>query len=317
MDWIKKNYDQAALGACALLLCALSAFLIFQVMAFQHVFDDLKNPSSISRNVAPVDASTLAKARQALDNPAQWTPPPKGSLFVSDPYIVFNGQLVDPKTTPIQFHPPVPNQWFFDHGIDPLEPTALEDDPDGDGFSNQDEFTWKTDPQDPKSHPAYWTKLRLARFIKIPFRLKFAAYDADSFQINTLDVKQPSQFLHIGDDIAGTKFKILSFDKKSHTDPNGVLIDDSELLIQNTETSEKLTLILDKVIDSPDSYGLFKYLWKGNIDLQVKKNKTFSVTPETDVQYKLVDINEAEALIQNAKTGEKIKIAPGGAEKAP
>jgi len=321
MEWIKKNYDQFSMFCFAALLCAVAIFLILQVLAFYDIFARISGQVTINRTIPPSNASALEAAKQEALNPPVWNNY-DGSLFVSAPYILYrvNGQirLVNPQITLYVFHPPIPNKWFYDHHLDPLDPKALEDDPSDDGFSNIDKWTWdKTmDPTDPNAHPPYWTKLRLVRFIQIPFRLKFEAYDGDTYQINTIDVRQPSQFLTKGDQIVGTKFKIVGFEKKTHTDANGIDHDDSELTIQNLETKQKLVLILSKTMDSPDSYGLFEYLWKGDINIQVKKDKTFSLKPEADVQYKLVDINRSFALIQNLKTGENIKVTPAGAANA-
>ena len=46
----------------------------------------------------------------------------------------------------------LPDGWETDHRLDPLTNDAA-DDPDGDGFSNAEEFAAGTDPQDPASHP--------------------------------------------------------------------------------------------------------------------------------------------------------------------
>ncbi len=321
MEWLKKNYDQFVLLCFAALLCGVATFLIFNAMAFHDIFARISGQVQINRNIPPSDAAALATAKQAVQNPRVWNRfDGAGSLLVSEPYILYRVNHVirpmNPEVTLHMFHPPIPNKWFYDNHIDPLDPNALEDDPSGDGFSNLEKWNWKCDPLNPESHPPYWTKLRLLRFIKIPFRLKFEAYDGAEFQINTIDLRQPSQFLHVSDQITGTKFKIIGFDKKTHTDANGVEVDDSELTIQNLETKEKLALILNKVIDSPDSYALFLYTWKGNAKIQVKKDKTFSVAPENDVQYKLVDIDVTRALIQSVKTGEKVTVTQGTAEKA-
>ncbi len=48
---------------------------------------------------------------------------------------------------------------------------AKELDPDGDHFTNLEEFLAGTDPTDPKSIPAYFTKLRLVKFDPVPFCL--------------------------------------------------------------------------------------------------------------------------------------------------
>jgi hypothetical protein len=198
---------------------------------------------------------------------------------------------------------------------------VLNEDPDGDGFTNLDE--WKglkgdgsdsTDPQDKNSHPPYWSKLRLVQYIKQPFRLQFNAYDGDpkkpetmSFQINTVDVQQPSQFVKIGDTIQGTKFKVIGFEAKSIPNPaTGSNTDVSELTVQNNETSDKVALVLDTIVDSPDSYALFDYLW-ANKEFEVKKGKEFVLLPEATLRYKLIDITEDEALIQTP-TGQQVRI---------
>jgi hypothetical protein len=51
--------------------------------------------------------------------------------------------------------------------------------PDGDGFPNEDEWLYKTDPNVKESQPEFYTLLFLNRWIKVRFRLKFQAYDGD------------------------------------------------------------------------------------------------------------------------------------------
>jgi len=323
MDWIKRNYDQFILGFVALILVVLSGFLINSAIGFHDTFASIQNPVVHNNKIPPIDTSSLERAADALQNPGKWdTKADGGSLFVSRPYLAVNGNLIDPldpQAPPL--HPPVPNKWFLDHKLDILDPNILSQDPDGDGFSNLDE--WKnlkgdgsdaTDPQDPKSHPPYYTKLRLAQYIKQPFRLLFNAYDGDpkkpetlNFQINTVDVRQPSQFVKIGDPIAGTKFKVVSFSYKTVPNPNtGITTDVSELTVQNGETGDNVVLVLEKIVDSPDSYALFRYLWN-NTQFQVKKDKEFALLPETNLRYKLIDIKEDEALIQTP-TGQQVKV---------
>ena len=204
----------------------------------------------------------------------------------------------------------VPNDWLIKNHLDNLDPDVATEDPDGDGFTNLDEYKGNTDPNDKNSHPPYTTKLFLAQYIQVPFRLIFRGQpDDDTFQIDTVDVNQPTQILKMGEQIQGTKFKIVKFEEKTHTDANGIDHDDSELTVQNIETRRQGDPdSSEKEANSPDSYAKFKYLWKGNLDITVKKDATFSLKPETDVIYKLVDINEKEATIQNLKTKEEIKI---------
>jgi hypothetical protein len=322
MDWIKRNYDQFILALVALVLLVLSAYLINKAVGFQEAFAGIRGEVVHHNEIPPVDMSALEQAGAAVQSPGRWDlKADQGSMFVSIPYIVLDGSLNDPRTSTVPLHPPVPNRWIIDHGLDILDNNVLNEDPDGDGFTNLDE--WKnikgdgsdsTDPQDPKSHPPYYTKLRLIRYIKESFRLLFNAYDGDvkkpdslTFQINTVDVRQPSQFLKVGDDIAGTKFKVIKFEFKDVPNPStGINQDVSELTVQNKENGDNVVLILEHIVDSPDSFALFHYLWN-NTQIKVKKEKEFVLQPETTLRYKLIDIKDNEALIQTP-TGQQVRV---------
>jgi hypothetical protein len=93
-----------------------------------------------------------------------------------------------------------------------------------------------------------------------PLRIVFKAYDGDpkqsddfkkfSFQIDTIDLKQPSEFLQLGQMIPGTKFKLSQFVFKEVRDARSSDEKDvSELMIVNVVTGKTAVLILNKVVD--------------------------------------------------------------------
>jgi hypothetical protein len=71
---------------------------------------------------------------------------------------------------------------------------------------------------------------------------------------------------------------------------------------------------VDKVANSPDSFGQFRYLIDGK-EVRVKKGGTFPLPPDNQ-QYKLVDISQAEALIESA-TGQKVRVTADAATLSP
>ena len=328
MDWIKKHFDQFTLALVSVLLLGISGFIILKATSFGETFASIQTTPAPNNKIPPVDTSVIQAAQSQLDKPAGWLPDLKvnGPLFVARKYLLGpDGQPVDPTKDGTSLHPPIPNDWLLKYELDLLSNTVLQDDPDKDGFTNLEEFlgadrspdngdVGSTSPIDPKSMPPFHTKLFVKQFIRVPFRLLFNAYDDTSgpdkmeFQINTLDLRQPSMFLKIGEAVTNTKFKLEKFEKKAVTNPStGEESDVSELTLV-TESQDRVVLVLAKVTDSPDSFALFHYAWPNPpLEFRVKKNQEFVLKPNVAEKYKLVDIKETEALIQ-LPSGEKYTV---------
>lgn len=307
MDWIKKHYDRVALIIAGIILIATAAFLYLQTQSFPEAFAKAQQKYQRKSDIGEISLKAEEDAIASITAPAAWKVHP-GSLLVSRRYILKDGELVDPLDNSIEIHPGVPNQWLVDNGLDLLDPNVLNSDPDNDGFTVKEEFLAKTDPNNKDSHPPFINKLRLKSYKKRPFRLVFSAYDEDSFQINALDIRIPSQFLKIGDMIARTKFELTKFEKKTKHNPStGEESDVSELTIVNKETGDEVRLVYKQVVDSPDSYAIFTFLIDRS-EFTVKKDQVFSLQVDPKTQFKLIDINDKEAVITSVATGEKITI---------
>jgi hypothetical protein len=119
----------------------------------------------------------------------------------------------------------------------------------------------------------------------------------DTFALNTRDLNEPTQFLKIGDSIRGTKFKIVKFTEKHETNKYGTRIDVSELTLENRDTHEPLSLVKEKIVISPESVANFVYEWGDRKEFAVKKNQEFSLKPEEEIKYKLIDVLPSSAII--------------------
>ncbi len=306
MDWLKKNFDRVILAIIGLAVAAFAVMIVLNVLSFGEIFES-QNSTRKPNNTLPAPPTAQVEAEaSAITHPATWGTH-EGSLFVSEPYIDRGNGPINPLNDSEPLFPPITNQWLMENGL-ALEANLLDADPDGDKFTNLEEFNGKTDPNNPKSKPGYITKLRLKEMVKIPFRLKFSGSpdDGETFSINTLDLNQPTLFLPMGAEVTGTPYKILEYNPKTE-DKNGLEVNVSELVLENQETGQKITLIYDQVVDEPTVYADFRYLWDGS-EFRVKMNETFSVKPEEDVKYKLIDINESQALIENVQNKEQITV---------
>jgi hypothetical protein len=308
MKWIKENYDRFFVALFATILLACAAVLFWDAHNFNSAFASLKDQIPRKTNIPPLGQDAVVEEETKLAKPDEWEPRTENNrrlpVFVSVPYISkINAevtgpgreQLIDPIQDTLMLHPPVPNTWLLDNKQDLLSPDVLTQDTDGDGFTTLDEWEWKTDPNNKDSHPPYWSKLFLKRFVRIPFRLRFDARNGDVLQINTLDLDAPTQFLKVGDQVKGTKFKITKFEPKFAM-RDGIKKDVSEVTLVNTDTGEPIVLPKQQEVDSPTTYAVLDYLWTGK-EFAVKKNEEFTLKPVDNVKYKCVDLTDTDVTV--------------------
>jgi len=299
MNWAREHYEHVLVLAASAFL-ALCALFIWR--ATSHFGEEISLVRSGPAKPAspPGKALDVEQSLERLKQPAQWTFSGRSGLFVPEKhFIAANGFPATLQTT--ELHPPVPNEWFEEFALPITDGDALEQDADGDGFSNLEEWQGHTNPTDRNSHPEFIAKLKMRAFSQEPFRFMFSSRAANTFGINTLDLKQPTQFVKVGDTIAGTHFKLVSFVEKTAPDKYGTNVDVSELTLQNIDSGEPLTLVKEKIAVSPESVATFVYTWGGTKEFVVKRDQEFSLPPQTDIRYKLIDVQPSKAVIVSSQ----------------
>lgn len=309
MDWLRANYDRLAVFTAAVFLLLCAFFIWRSASDFGSNFANLQATGPQRSAEPPAKAIELDAAGQKLRQPPQWTSSGRSGLFVPEKHFIGpNGLPATLQTTEV--HPPVPNEWLEQFGLPIAESDVLQQDPDGDGFPNLEEWQGRTNPTEKNSHPPFIAKLKMKSFTRQPFRLVFASKAGDSFTINSADLKEPTQFLQLGDVIAGTRFRLADYVEKFGTNPaTGGQDDLSELTLENQDTGERLTLVKEKIMISPESVANFVYTWAQRREFSVKKDQEFSLPPEAEIRYKLVDVQPDKAVIVNTRQpNERIEV---------
>ena len=295
MTWIRANYDRVAVFAAAFFLFVSALIITKNAWQFGESLG-LQTAPAPKPAAPPPKAFELEQATEKLKQPAQWTFSSRSGLFVPEKHFIgANGLPETLQTTEV--HPPVPNEWLEQFNLTIGEADVLTQDPDGDGFNNLEEWQNKTNPTDKASHPPFIAKLKMKSFAQEPFRLVFASWVDATFALNTHDLKEPTQFLKIGDSIRGTKFKLVKFTEKYDTNKYGTKVDVSELTLENHETHEPVTLVKEKIMISPESVANFVYEWGEGKEFAVKKDPEFSLNLEEQIRYKLIDVLPRRAII--------------------
>ena len=295
MTWARRNFDRLLVFVAALFLFVSALLIAKNAWQFR---DRIALPTASPPQPAapPPKAIEMAEAIEKLKQPAQWTFSGRSGLFVPEKHFIgANGLPASLQTTEV--HPPVPNEWLEQFNLPIADADVLTQDPDSDGFSNLEEWQNHTNPTDKASHPPFIAKLKMKSFAQEPFRLVFASWVGDTFALNTNDLKEPTQFLKIGDSIRGTKFKIAKFTEKTERNKFGTNVDVSELTLENRETGEAVTLVKEKIVISPESVAKFVYDCGERREFSVKKGQEFSLKPDEQTKYKLVDVLPRRAVV--------------------
>jgi hypothetical protein len=168
MSWFSKHYEKAALAGAVVVTLALA---YFGWSKFGGVDEDfgigLKGAGN--NNAAVPGAERIPMAIQSMKLDRTWNQARDGErpvdLFTGIALFVSSSAPEKPvdllKDAPV--HPPIPNTWWINNRLDPGFADSPNRDPDGDGFSNLEEFNARTDPNSGKSFPALIAKLMYAK----------------------------------------------------------------------------------------------------------------------------------------------------------
>lgn len=258
--FLTRHYQWVVLGTALLAALGTAGFLIPQFVGLQDSFTALSSATKATKAPAPQPSSYAVDALNLLKKPTIWKSREDGSsAFVSRPYLLKNGALIDPMEGKEPLYPPVPNKWLIDHQLDYTDVNILDRDPKHKGFTVREEFEAGTDPNNPDQFPSLATKLSYSGgdIRKNTFTFDFVdSEDVDGRTEYELRPLQPlpnpakgnrpdtsTRVAVKGDTIPGAPFlKVIDYQAKKKS-INDTEYDVSELTLENTLTGERHILV--------------------------------------------------------------------------
>jgi len=245
MSFFKNNAHWLLLSTTAALSVAGSFFLFQDITEFPDALEKLYPKQVASKKPDPIRLDSLERATKLVALSGQWKAEHDNLLFVSEPYLLESDGPKRPKEGSLHRHSKtgaaIPNAWFLQFGLKLRQPNITQEDSDGDGFTNEEEWLAGTDPIDASKHPLLVSKLTFVRAAEIHNHISFLQYLGEKLTVRRDDApKRPQHDVKVGDVIPDTEIKLASFEKR-RKDDSGIkdALDGSLVTLIDGKTANK------------------------------------------------------------------------------
>lgn len=306
------NYDKVILTICALLALGVAAYLYTLKSGFSEKLQTASVTPKADFGEIPLEQ--VEDTKTTLQKVFDWNSPIRGNkpvpLNKSIPIILRDGNLVDMFTETPPLRDGLSNKFLRENDLDYLSANVGELDPDGDGFSNLEEFKKNTNPRDPKSHPPLTDKLYFVQRIKQSYVMTLQSPEPPLLVKRTEPPPAASVYVQgasfpedFGFDRGSTpRFTATAFEKKKAVGGNGIEQDVSELQVSDKSTGQKFALVFKKPFDLAEYQAELEFRVGTVTKLTVKKGDNFRITG-LGTTFKLVDVTEESATVSEIKDG--------------
>lgn len=305
------NYEKVLLGVSAFVAVALGGYLFLENQQFA---ERLTRMPAASKNDAGQPPTEIVKATiRRLVEKVNWVSPVINGKAVplnkSVRLVLKGDELIDLLIEKVQLRPPMTNAFIVENNLPNYLFSNFGDlDADEDGFSNLEEFTAKTDPKNPGSHPPVTNKLFLAQRISHDYiiRLNSSSEPFQLMKIQPAPDRPISKFVSLNTDFGFEKgserFKLVKFESKKIPDPSVGEKDVSEVTIFD-KTSEAEFVVARGTDTNLAAYEAeLEFMLGRRQTVVVKKGDTFQI-PGIGQTFKLLEVEESKAIIQPVEDG--------------
>lgn len=199
-------------------------------------------------------------------------------------------------------------EWFRHHGLDLDDPAMLEDDPDGDGFTNAEEFVDNTDPHDSGSHPLHITKAVMIDYssTEVPFVLE-AVRDGTA----TVRRVDGGGTLTVREGDALGAFTVTGIRRRVISSKESVEADVSEVTLTERATGSETLLVRGQRARAGGSVATIQVPGRGG-PVTVSDGQRFRLPVERGVEYQVFEVRPTQVVVRRVGGDATYTINPSG-----
>lgn len=325
---LKAGYDKLALFL-VLSVLLFSAFRLISRLGQERAELNQKSweqPPANFKRVEPADFSAITDAAEKLEHPFQISVEPTNTFMTAEKRVAcvncgkpipYDARLCpfcradqpewDPDLRVDSDGDGMLDEWEKKFGLNPFNSNDALLDLDGDGFTNLEEFLWKTNAADAEDFPPLAAKLRLIAVRKVPFNLMFIGKHSvsESSVFFALKNKQNLQDYYVkkGDTIDG--FLIADYEEKIITITKNDLKISEDVSVLVLQKDDKLIRLPRGRDVEQTEYVAALHFTLDEHKFTVKLGDKFNLRQQ---EYKVVDITPDFVIVSDETTSLKYKV---------
>lgn len=196
--------------------------------------------------------------------------------------------------------------WFKKYGLS-FNASVLDQDSDGDGYTNREEFLHDTNPRDKNSMPGVMegVALKALNEVEVPVILREVKEKGGRASVQHLP-DGPVEEIAEGSTVRGLPYKVTGVKYSLKTDKHGVLSDVSNVTLENPQTKETVVLIRDLPARSSETHAVL--VAPDGTEQKVRVEDIVTLPGQGEKKFKVVDLRPDQVVVEDMDTREMLTI---------
>jgi hypothetical protein len=194
--------------------------------------------------------------------------------------------------------------WFKRHNLT-SDPEVMDQDADGDGYSNREEFLADTNPRDPKSLPGVMDTASVKTVTEVTVPLILREVKGGKARVQRTDTNAEEELVS-GAQPKGLPYKVTAMKHEVKADKHGVFTDVSNVTLENVGTKEMITLIRDLPARSSETHAVV--VGPNGEEKKVHLDETVEIPGIPGKQFKVMELRADQVLVEEIGSKRALSI---------
>ena len=195
--------------------------------------------------------------------------------------------------------------WCRKYGLDPKDPAMLDADPDGDGFTNREEYIAGTNPLDPHSMPGMLDGIVMKEMKEVRVPVLLREVKGGKARIERLDTPGMEEWEQ-GTVVKGLPYRVTAVKQEVKADKHGVFSDVSRVTLVNSDTNESVTLIRDLPARSSETHAII--VGPNGVEQKIHVDEVIELPGQKNKKFKVIELRPEQVVIEEIGTRRPLTI---------